>query len=55
MVGGQSEAALEVGSQLVTLAILTLIYAGTFLLYGRNAALVTPVSYTHLRAHETGA
>ncbi|MCS5552014.1 MAG: glycosyltransferase family 39 protein, partial [SAR324 cluster bacterium] len=41
MVGGQSEAALEVGSQLVTLAILTLIYAGTFLLYGRNAALVT--------------
>ena len=41
MVGGQSEAALEVGSQLVTLSILTLIYAGTFFLYGRNAALVS--------------
>jgi len=41
MVGGQSEAALEVGSQLLTLMILTLIYAGTFLLYGKNAALVT--------------
>ena len=41
MVGGQSEAVLEVGSQLVTLFILTLIYAGTFFLYGRNSALVT--------------
>ena len=41
MVGGQSEAVLEVGSQLVTLSILTLVYAGTLFLYGRNAALVT--------------
>ena len=41
MVGGQSEAVLEVGSQLVTLSILTLVYAGTFFLYGRNAALMT--------------
>ena len=41
MLGGQSEEVLEIGSQLVTLSILTLIYVGTFFLYGRNAALVT--------------
>ena len=41
MVGGHSEAVLEIGSQLITLSILTLIYVGTFFLYGRNAALVT--------------
>jgi len=41
MVGGQSETVLEIGSQLINLAILTLIYTCTFFLYGRNAALVT--------------
>ena len=37
MIGGHSESILEIGSQLVTLSILALIYAGTFFLYGRNA------------------
>ncbi len=41
MIGGHSESILEIGSQLFTLSILTLIYVGTFFLYGRNAALVT--------------
>ena len=41
MLGGHSEEILEIGSQLVTLLILTLIYVGTFFLYGRNAALLT--------------
>ena len=41
VLGGQSEEVLEIGSQLVTLSILTLIYIGSFFLYGRNAALVT--------------
>ena len=41
VIGGQSEEVLEIGSQLVTLSILTLIYVGTFFLYGRNAALLT--------------
>ena len=41
IVGGQSETVLEIGSQLINLAILTLIYTCTFLLYGRNAALLT--------------
>ena len=41
MVGGHSETVIEVGSQLFTLSILTLIYIGTFFLYGRNAAMVT--------------
>ncbi len=41
MIGGHSETVIEVSSQLFTLSILTLIYIGTFFLYGRNAALVT--------------
>ena len=40
-IGGNNETALELGSQLVTLFILTLVYAGTFRLYGINPALVT--------------
>ena len=39
--GSESEEVLEIGSQLITLSILSLIYIGTFFLYGRNAALVT--------------
>ena len=41
LIGGNTETALEVGSQLVTLSILALVYAGTFSLYGRKSALVT--------------
>ena len=41
LIGGQTETALEVGSQLVTLFIIVLVYAGTFRLYGRDAALIT--------------
>ena len=33
VLGGQSEEVLEIGSQLVTLSILALIYVGTFFLY----------------------
>ena len=40
-IGGNNETALELGSQLVTLSILTLVYAGTFRLYGIKPALVT--------------
>ena len=40
-IGGNNETALEIGSQLVTLSILTLVYAGTFRLYGIKPALVT--------------
>ena len=41
LIGGNTETALEVGSQLVTLSILALVYAGTFSLYGRKSSLVT--------------
>ncbi len=40
-VGGSTETALELGSQLVTLLILALIYLGTFQLYGQKASLIT--------------
>jgi len=40
-IGGNTETVLEVGSQLVSLGILALIYFGTFRLYGQQAALVT--------------
>ena len=40
-IGGNNETALELGSQLVTLFILTFVYAGTFRLYGIKPALVT--------------
>ena len=41
LIGGNTETALEVGSQLMTISIVALTYAGTFRLYGRQAALVT--------------
>ena len=41
LIGGDSEIALEIGSQLVTIIIIVLTYGGTFRLYGKRAALVT--------------
>ena len=41
MIGGNNETALEVGSQLLTISIIALTYAGTFRLYGLKAALIT--------------
>jgi hypothetical protein len=41
LIGGNTETALEVGSQLLTISIIALTYAGTYRLYGRNSALVT--------------
>ena len=41
LIGGNTETALEVGSQLLTISIIALTYAGTFRLYGTKAALVT--------------
>ena len=41
LIGGDNELALEIGSQLVTLFILVLIYLGTYQLYGQKAALIT--------------
>ena len=41
LIGGDSEMALEVGSQIVTLSILGLIYLVTYKLYGQKASLVT--------------
>jgi len=41
IIGGNNETTLEVGSQLFTLSILTLVYAFTFRLYGIKPALIT--------------
>ena len=41
IIGGNNETSLEVGSQLVTLSILTIVYTGTFRLYGIKPALIT--------------
>ncbi len=41
LIGGNTETALEVGSQLMTISIIALTYAGTLRLYGVKAALVT--------------
>ena len=41
MIGGNTETALEVGSQLLTISIIALTYAGTSQIYGFKAALLT--------------
>ena len=41
LIGGDTEIALEIGSQLITISILALIYFGTFKLYGEKASLFT--------------
>jgi len=41
LIGGDTESTLEVGSQLVTLTILLMIYIGTYKLYGQKASLIT--------------
>ncbi|MBL7036193.1 MAG: glycosyltransferase family 39 protein [SAR324 cluster bacterium] len=41
MIGGNNETALEVGSQLVTISILALVYVCTLRLYGIKPALIT--------------
>ena len=41
LIGGNTETALEVGSQLMTTSIIALTYAGTVRLYGVKGALVT--------------
>jgi 4-amino-4-deoxy-L-arabinose transferase-like glycosyltransferase len=41
LLGGNTETALEFGSQLMTISIIALTYAGTLRLYGVKAALVT--------------
>jgi hypothetical protein len=41
LIGGNTETALEVGSQLLTISIIALTYTGTFRLYGAKPALVT--------------
>ena len=41
LIGGNTETALEVGSQLMTTSIIALTYAGTLRLYGVKGALVT--------------
>ena len=41
LIGGNTETALEVGSQLLTISIIGVTYTGTFRLYGAKAAVVT--------------
>ena len=40
-IGGDSEMTLEIGSQIITLLILSLIYYGTYKLYGQKSSLIT--------------